>query len=233
MGDADFLLAFDGVGRAFPGAAGPVPVLHDVTFAVRRGEAVALLGRSGSGKSTLLHLAAGIDVPTVGRVRFEGRDLAALPDAERTKLRRGPIGLVFQFFHLLPHLTVLENVLLPASIAGRSGEDATRAARELLARVDLVTKEREFAGVLSGGEQQRVALCRALIGSPRLLLADEPTGNLDDASAARVMDLLLGMARQHGAALLFVTHDRELAARANRVLTIHSGRLEPSCSARS
>ncbi|MBK6942431.1 MAG: ABC transporter ATP-binding protein [Planctomycetes bacterium] len=233
MSAVDTLLRFEHVGREFAAAAAAVPVLDDVSFSVARGEVVALLGRSGSGKSTLIHLAAGIDVPTRGRIHFDGADLTALHDAQRTRLRRDAIGLVFQFFHLLPHLSVLENVVLPASIAGAPSAPAVAAARKLLDRVGLLAREHAPAGVLSGGEQQRVALCRALVRGPRLVLADEPTGNLDDRNAAIVMDLLFELVQDSGAALLFVTHDRDLAARADRVLTLHSGRLEAPCSASS
>ncbi|MBL8768411.1 MAG: ABC transporter ATP-binding protein [Planctomycetes bacterium] len=233
MTPSEALLRFDHVTREFAASASPVRVLDDVSFSIARGEVVALLGRSGSGKSTLIHLAAGIDVPSRGHVRFDGADLATMPDAARTKLRRDAIGLVFQFFHLLPHLSVLENVLLPASIAGAPHAAAADTARGLLDRVGLLAREHAPAGVLSGGEQQRVALCRALVRSPRLVLADEPTGNLDDRTAAIVMDLLLELVRDRSAALLFVTHDRDLAARADRVLTLHSGRLEAPCSASS
>lgn len=233
MGANDDLLRFEHVSRDFAAAAATTSVLDDVSFGLGRGQVVALLGRSGSGKSTLIHLAAGIDVPTRGHVRFEGVDLAALPDATRTRLRRDAIGLVFQFFHLLPHLSVLENVLLPASIAGASRSEVRARALTLLERVGLLPRRDASAGVLSGGEQQRVALCRALVMQPRLVLADEPTGNLDDRNATIVMDLLLELVKDSGAALLFVTHDHELAARADRVLTLHSGRLEAPCSASS
>ncbi len=198
-------------------------VLRDVTFALPAGAAVALVGRSGSGKSTLLHLAAGIDVPTSGRVEVGGRDLARLGERERTLLRRRQVGLLFQFFHLLPHLTVLDNVLLPGWIAGDAAASLRRRARDLLARVDLVAHAEDRASRLSGGEMQRVALCRALLMRAPLVLADEPTGNLDDENGRLVMDLLLRLVRQEGASLLFVTHSAEQAALADEVWHLHSG----------
>jgi ABC-type lipoprotein export system ATPase subunit len=200
--------------------------LAGVSLDVGAGRAVSLVGRSGSGKSTLLHLAAGIDTPSAGRVRLLGRDLGDLSDRERTLLRRESVGLVFQFFHLLPHLTVEENALLPARVAGDAPGPARRRARELLERVGLAGRIAEPARTLSGGEMQRVALCRALLRRPPLLLADEPTGNLDEASGQAAMDLLLAVAREEGSALLYVTHSRELAALADEGWRLHGGRLE-------
>jgi ABC-type lipoprotein export system ATPase subunit len=202
--------------------------LRGVSGEVQDGTAVAVTGRSGSGKSTLLHLAAGIDAPTSGEVLLLGRNLAALPDRERTRLRRDHVGLVFQFFHLLPHLSALDNVLVPALVAGDPPRAASTRARELLARVGLGGRERDPVQKLSGGEMQRVALCRALLRRPRLLLADEPTGNLDEENGQRVMELLLGLAREERSAVLFVTHSRELAGLADAVWTLHSGRREPA-----
>jgi len=199
--------------RALRGVSGEVP----------ERSAVAVTGRSGSGKSTLLHLAAGIDAPTSGEVLLLGRPLAALSDRERTRVRRDHVGLVFQFFHLLPHLSVEENVLVPALVAGDPPRPATGRARELLARVGLEARLRDPVQKLSGGEMQRVALCRALLRRPKLLLADEPTGNLDEENGQRVMELLLGLARDEGSAVLYVTHSRELAALADAIWTLHSG----------
>ncbi len=187
---------------------------------------MAVTGRSGSGKSTLLHLAAGLDAPTGGEVLLLGHPLSRLADAERTRLRRDHVGLVFQFFHLLPHLSVLENVLVPALVAGDAPGPAEARARTLLERVELAGRAGDPVDRLSGGGRQRVALCRALLRRPRLLLADEPTGNLDEASGQRVLELLFGLARAEGSAVLFVTHSRELAATADRVWTLHGGRLE-------
>jgi len=221
------VLAFRDVRRAFRTPGGAVrPVLDGVTAEVAAGEAVAVIGRSGSGKSTLLHLAAGIDEPDAGQVWLAGRPLAALSDRERSLARRDLVGVVFQFFHLLGHLTVLENVLVPALVAGDPQVAAAARARSLLARAGLAGREADAVARLSGGEMQRVALCRALQRTPRLLLADEPTGNLDDASAEPVLDLLFGLAREEGSAVLVVTHGAEVAARADRTWRLHGGRLE-------
>jgi ABC-type lipoprotein export system ATPase subunit len=221
------VLALRAVTRDYPTAGGAtLSVLRGVTAELESGRAVAVTGRSGSGKSTLLHLAAGIDAPTSGEVVLLGRPISRLADAERTLLRRDHIGLVFQFFHLLPHLSVLENVLVPALVAGDPSHDAEARARALLERVELAGRAEDAVDRLSGGERQRVALCRALLRRPRLVLADEPTGNLDEASGQRVLDLLFGMARDEGSAVLFVTHSRELAALADRIWTLHGGRLE-------
>ena len=223
----DALLRFERVERAYPVADGRQRVvLRGVDFTLARGESLAMVGRSGSGKSTLLHLAAGIDLPSGGDVHLDGRALARLGDRDRSLLRRRCVGLVFQFFHLLPHLSVLDNVCLPGWVAGdRPGEVRARA-RDLLDRVDLADRERDTAGKLSGGEMQRVALCRALVRRPPLILADEPTGNLDEAAGDRVLGLLLQLTREEGAGLLYVTHSREQAARADRTLRLRDGSLE-------
>ncbi|MGD8375644.1 MAG: ABC transporter ATP-binding protein [Acidobacteriota bacterium] len=218
------VLRFEGVYKTFAGDGGVERhALQDVSCRVEPGRTVAITGRSGSGKSTFLHLAAAIDVPTRGRIELLGRDVAALPDAERTRLRRDGIGLVFQFFHLLPHLAVRDNVLLPAWIAGDGLDDR---AMELLERVGLVDRAGDTVEKLSGGEMQRVAICRALLRRPRLLLADEPTGNLDDENGRRVMDLLLRLSDEEGSTLIYVTHDPEQAALAEERWTLHSGLLE-------
>jgi ABC-type lipoprotein export system ATPase subunit len=215
------------VTREYRSAGGAVlRALREASASVEEGRAVAVVGRSGSGKSTLLHLAAGIDEPTSGEVRVGGRPLSSLTDAARSRVRRDEVGLVFQFFHLLPHLTVLENVLLPALVAGDRPGPAEARARDLLDRVGLSARRAEPVQKLSGGEMQRVAVCRALLRRPRLLLADEPTGNLDEATGQAVMDLLLRVAREEGSTLVFVTHSRELAALADEVWTLHSGILE-------
>ncbi len=223
------ILAFRDVTKtyALPGGASH-DALRAVSVEVRGPRAVALIGRSGSGKSTFLHLAAGIDAPTRGEVRLLGRNLAALSDRERTLARRESVGLVFQFFHLLPHLSVEENVLVPALIAGGDEAPLRVRARELLGRVGLADRARQPVRKLSGGEMQRVALCRALLRRPALVLADEPTGNLDEANGQIVMDLLLRMVREEGSALVYVTHSRELAALADERWNLHSGILEPA-----
>jgi putative ABC transport system ATP-binding protein len=197
-------------------------VLKDASLSVAEGEFVAIRGRSGSGKSTVLNLVAGIDRPTSGEVFLGETALGRLSPHERTLLRRDQIGFVFQFFNLIPTLSVLENVLLPAELAGL---DARARALALLEGFGLADRQRAFPDRLSGGEQQRVAIARALVRDPRLVLADEPTGNLDDATGASVMQLLDSVTRGSGKTLLLVTHSRELAALADRELTIEGGRL--------
>jgi ABC-type lipoprotein export system ATPase subunit len=187
---------------------------------------VAIIGRSGSGKSTLLHLAAGIDRPSAGSVYLMGRDIGALDERERTLARRDAIGLVFQFFHLLPHLSLRDNVLLPCWIAGDRSRVVEERALELLERVGLRARAADAVQKLSGGEMQRVAICRALVRRPALLLADEPTGNLDDENGRVVMEQLLRMADGEGSTLVYVTHSLELAALADETWRLHSGTLE-------
>jgi len=215
------ILQFEAVRRSY----GAREVLKDLSFELAAGTSLAMIGRSGSGKSTLLHLAAGIDLASTGRVYLDGQDLDSLSDNDRSLLRRRCVGLVFQFFHLLPHLSVLDNVGLPGWVANDAGADVRRRSLELLDRVGLADRAADRAGNLSGGEMQRVALCRALLRRPSLLLADEPTGNLDEAAGKLVMDLLFELSRDEGAGLLYVTHSREQAARADRVLRLRDGSL--------
>lgn len=223
------VLDLDRVTRRFTDAAGRArTVLDGVTASLPPRRAVAVVGPSGCGKSTLLNLVAGIDVPTDGRVLIQGRDVGRLDERARTLLRRDVIGLVFQFFHLLPHLSVLENVLLPAMIAGDDRATAVSRGRELLDRVGLGDRADDPVAVLSGGEMQRVAISRALLRRPMLLLADEPTGNLDEATSDQVMPLLLELVASEGASLLFVTHNREQAALAHERWELHGGRLTPA-----
>jgi putative ABC transport system ATP-binding protein len=223
----DPVLIFERVTKTYssPGGAART-VLDAVSFTLHAGETVAVMGRSGSGKSTLLQLAGGVDVPTSGVIQVQGRDLGRLSEKERTLFRRNGVGLVFQFFHLLPHLSVEENVALPDLIAGESARVWRPRARALLSRVGLADRAPDAVHILSGGEMQRVALCRALLRRPPLLLADEPTGNLDDDNSRLVMDLLFRLAKEDNTALLFVTHSPELAASADRILSLHSGRLQ-------
>ena len=220
------VLSLEGVSKVYPLPGGQsFTALDSASLVVGPQRAVSITGRSGSGKSTLLHLAAGIDTPTAGRVRLLGRDMGSLGDRERTLARRDVVGLIFQFFHLLPHLSVQDNVLLPAFIGGRSREDDERAAA-LLARVGLGERATQPVQQLSGGEMQRVAICRALLRRPRLLLADEPTGNLDEANGLAVMELLLEVAREEGSSLVYVTHSRELAMLADESWQLHNAVLE-------
>jgi putative ABC transport system ATP-binding protein len=219
------VLSFQDVSKSYGGSeqAGR-RVLSHVSFQVSAGRVVALIGRSGSGKSTFLHLAAGIEVPSSGAVLLEGTDLTSLSETERTRRRRDRIGLVFQFFHLLPHLTVAENVALPEWIAGGSGYD--QRVGDLLRTVGLADRAGDLIGKLSGGEMQRVAICRAILRSPRLLLADEPTGNLDDAAGHVVMELLVRLTARERGTLIYATHSRELAALAHETWRIHDGTVE-------
>ena len=221
------ILAFSHVSKTYrESAGGGLTALHDVSFQVAPGRRVAIVGRSGSGKSTLLHLSAGIDLPTCGRVEVLGNDLSRFSDRERTLLRRNEIGLVFQFFHLLPHLPVRENVGLPALVAGGKQRDFEPRVLQLLERVGLADRADDPVSNLSGGEMQRVAICRALLQRPRLILADEPTGNLDDENSWLVLELMLELVTQENATLLYVTHSRELAGLADDVWQIHSGVLD-------
>jgi len=223
------LLAFRSVSKGYPRAGGGERfAVRDVSFEVPENRVIALAGRSGSGKTTLLNLASGIDIPTRGTVLLDGHDLGTLSDHDRTLLRRNTVGIVFQFFHLLPHLTVADNVALPEWIRGASGRDVTRRTQELLERVGLGDRAGDSIQKLSGGEMQRVAICRALLRRPRLLLADEPTGNLDDENARMVMRLLLDLAREEAGSLVYVTHSPEMASLADQVRHIHSGVLEAS-----
>jgi putative ABC transport system ATP-binding protein len=198
-------------------------IVNDATFEVRSGEAVAILGASGSGKSTLLGLLAGLDVPTSGRVLIDGEDLFALSEDGRARLRGRMVGFVFQSFQLLPALTALENVMLPLELAG--GADAASRARAVLERVGLGERLGHYARQLSGGEQQRVALARAFVTQPKLLFADEPTGNLDSQTGEQVIELLFEMNRERGATLVLVTHDPDLAKRCDRRLHISAARI--------
>ena len=200
-------------------------VLRDVSLAVAGGEIVVLVGRSGSGKSTLLNLIAGIDRPTAGSVAVNGTDLTALDEQARTRFRRRHIGFVFQFFNLISLLTVEENLLLPLDLNGRADARGVARARALLERVGLAGRGDSFPERLSGGEQQRVAIARALIHDPDIILADEPTGNLDADTAAGVLDLLDALAREAGRTVLMATHSREVIGVADRIFTIERGAL--------
>ena len=200
-------------------------VLSNVRLTLHAGEFVVLLGRSGSGKSTLLNLISGIDLPSQGTVRVDGRELVTLSEHERTLLRRERIGFIFQAFNLLPTLTVEENILLPLELTGREGPESRNRVRELLDTVGLGNRAASFPDRLSGGEQQRVAVARALAHTPPLLLADEPTGNLDEQTGRKVLDLLVGLTRREKACALIVTHDPGLVSRADRVLSLETGRL--------
>ena len=219
------------VRKAFGPPAQRVEVLRGVDLDVERGELLALVGRSGSGKSTLLNVISGLEPPDRGTVAVDGVNLAGLDDRGRTVFRRERIGIVFQAFNLIPVLSVLDNVALPARLGG-SGADAVRRAEGLLERVGLGGRAHAFPDELSGGEQQRVATARALVNRPAVILADEPTGNLDAESAERTLDLIVDLAGEDGRTVLLVTHDRAAAARAGRVLALEAGRVvEPGAGA--
>ena len=219
---AEPAVACRNVRKVYAGAE-PVVALDRVDLTVAPGEFVAVVGPSGGGKSTLLHLLAGIDRPTEGLVRVFGRDVGGMPESERTLYRRRDVGLVFQFFNLLPHLDVLENVELPRRLDG--DDEAPRRARDLLDRVGLARRAAAHPYELSGGEMQRVAIARALVTGARLLLADEPTGNLDTRHGEEILDLLEGVRRDRGVTLVLATHAESAARRADRVVEIRDGRI--------
>jgi putative ABC transport system ATP-binding protein len=212
-----------GLGKQVETGHSRLTILADVSFDVAGGEAVAIVGASGSGKTTLLGLLAGLDVPTAGQVLIDGQDLSALDEDGRAALRRRLVGFVFQSFQLLPALSALENVMLPMELAGNAG--AREAALALLTRVGLGERLTHYPRQLSGGEQQRVAIARAFAGPPKLLFADEPTGNLDSATGEEVVNLMFDLNREHNTTLLLVTHDEKLAARCGRRLRLAAGRL--------
>jgi putative ABC transport system ATP-binding protein len=219
------LIRLEALTKDFTEGGQPRRILEDCSFTFAEGAFTAIRGRSGSGKSTLLNLIAGIDLPTSGHIYLGETCVTRLSPRERTLFRRDHLGFVFQFFNLIPTLTVLENILLPAELANRAGDGTQRGALELLERVGLAERRHVFPDKLSGGEQQRVALCRALVQSPRLILADEPTGNLDEKTGLEIMHLLDEMTRQAGRTLIMVTHSHQIAALADQVLTIHNRQL--------
>ena len=211
--------------KVYPEGGSERVVFRNLSAGIRRGETVALLGRSGSGKSTLLNLIGGIDTPTAGEVILDGTSLSALSEQGRTLFRRRHIGLVFQSFNLIPTLTVMENLLLPLELNGTTGKSARAAAQDLLGKVGLADRAGAYPDRLSGGEQQRVAVARAVVHDPALLLADEPTGSLDAETGARVLELLFGLARNDGRTMLVVTHSDAVARAADRVLVLRDARL--------
>jgi len=214
-------IALEDVRLTLTGAAGAVNVLRGVSLEIAAGESVALLGPSGSGKSSLLMIAAGLEKPTGGRVMLAGTDITGLDEDALARLRRGAVGIVFQSFHLIATMTALENVALPLEFAREA--DAFARAREMLAAVGLGARAEHYPGQLSGGEQQRVALARAMVARPRVLFADEPTGNLDTDTGAEVAELLFALSAQNGTTLFLVTHEETLARRCGRIVRLKDG----------
>jgi putative ABC transport system ATP-binding protein len=220
------MITLDHVSKTVMSGQEPLTILHPLDYHVARTEFVAITGPSGSGKSTLLGLIAGLDAPSGGAITVDGLDITTMGEDALARLRGEKIGFVFQFFHLIPSLTALENVMVPMEIAGR--RDAAARSRALLDEVGLGARAHHYPSQLSGGEQQRVALARALANDPPILLADEPTGNLDSANGRHVMDLLLEIRRARGVTLVLATHDMALASHADRVLRLRGGRADSS-----
>jgi len=222
------LISASGLAKSYRTPAGEVPVLRQVDLAVGAGEMVAVVGASGVGKSTLLHVLGTLDRPDAGSLRVAGEDVLSLPEPRRCAFRNRTLGFVFQFHHLLPEFSALENVAMPLLIGRSTPGEARERARRLLDEVGLGERASHRPGALSGGEQQRVAVARALAAAPRALLADEPTGNLDRATGERLHRLLRGLNRERGLTLVIVTHNEDLARACDRVLRLEGGRLQPA-----
>ena len=220
---SDSIISVEHLFKSVTDSTGTLDILRDIDFALKPQETVAIVGASGSGKSTLLSIMAGLDTPTRGTVRLAGQDLFSLDEDARAGLRAQQVGFVFQSFQLLGNLNALENVMLPLELAGR--RDARQSATAMLGRVGLAERLRHYPRVLSGGEQQRVALARAFVVQPALLLADEPTGSLDFATGEKVMELMFALNQEQGTTLVLVTHDRAIASRCSRCITIEAGQV--------
>jgi putative ABC transport system ATP-binding protein len=223
------MIELRGVSKTVQSGDRPLTILHPLDYSIQSGQFVAIVGPSGSGKSTLLGLLAGLDEPTTGQILVDGVDITTLSEDRLAKLRGEKIGFVFQFFHLVPSLTAFENVLVPMEIARR--RDAVARARQLLGEVELTDRAHHYPSQLSGGEQQRVAIARALANDPPIVLADEPTGNLDSSTGRHIMDLLLNVRRTRNSTLVLVTHDAELASLADTRLVLRDGRPVASADA--
>ena len=220
----DNIVQANALGKQVISPEGTLTILNDINLSIKEGESLAIVGVSGSGKSTLLGLLAGLDTPTQGNVVIDGTDLSQLDEDGRAKIRAQTVGFVFQSFHLLPGLTALENTSLPLELA--DNDDATTLAKEKLEEVGLSERLHHYPNQLSGGEQQRVAIARAFAGNPKILFADEPTGNLDQKTAQRIIDLLFRMNKENGTTLIMVTHDNEIANHCDRQVVISGGQVK-------